>query len=60
MLIKIYSMVKYEVTPKINVLGTIIIAVTIFIPLLVEKLVAKRMSVTLTREKMKNKRNSEN
>jgi len=49
--IKIYSMLKYEVTPKVNVLGTIIVAVTIFIPVVAEKLTARRMGVPLARER---------
>ncbi|MBW1712562.1 MAG: ABC transporter permease [Deltaproteobacteria bacterium] len=48
--IKIYSMLKYEVTPKVNVLGTIIIAVTIMIPFVAEKVAARKMGVTLARE----------
>lgn len=48
--IKIFSMLRFEVTPKVNVLGTIIIAVTITFPLLAEKLVARRMGVRLARE----------
>lgn len=48
--IKIFSMLRFEVTPKVNVLGTIIVAVTITFPLLAERLVARRMGVRLARE----------
>jgi len=49
--IKIFSMLRFEVTPKVNVLGTIIVAVTITLPLLAERLVARRMGVKLARQR---------
>jgi len=52
--IKIFSMLRYEVTPKVNVLGTIIVLVTITLPLVAEKLIARKINVKLSREK-KNK-----
>ena len=51
--IKIFSMLRYEVTPKVNVLGTIIVVVTITLPLIAEKLIARKMDVKLSREKSK-------
>jgi len=48
--IKVFSMLRFEVTPKVNVLGTIIVAVTITFPLLAERLMARRMGVRLARQ----------
>jgi ABC-type spermidine/putrescine transport system permease subunit II len=49
--IKIFSMLRYEVTPKVNVLGTLIVVVTITLPLIAEKLIARKMGVKLARVK---------
>jgi len=51
--IKIFSMLRFEVTPKVNVLGTVIVVVTILVPFLAEKLIAKKMDVRLYKKEGK-------
>ena len=48
--IKIFSMLRTEVTPKVNVLGTVVVIVTIIVPLLAEKIIARKFGVKLARE----------
>ena len=48
--IKIFSMLRTAVTPKVNVLGTIMVIVTIITPLLAEKIISRKFGVKLARE----------